>query len=163
MNRPYRILFVCMGNICRSPAGEGVLQHFIDAQDLGERVACDSAGTIGYHAGNPADRRMSAAAARRGYRLTSRARQITRADLDAFDLILTMDEENHAHVRALARNPEEAARIRRFCDFVTAFPDREVPDPYYGGAQGFEHVLDLLEDGCRRVLAHALEDRAAEA
>lgn len=155
MNPPFRILFVCMGNICRSPAGEGVLQHLIDAEGLGDRIGCDSAGTIGYHAGDPADRRMTAAAAQRGITLTSRARQVRREDLELFDLILTMDEENYYNVCSLARSGAETAKIRRFCEFCREHPDKEVPDPYYGGDRGFEHVLDLLEDGCRQVLEFA--------
>ncbi|MFH1498695.1 MAG: low molecular weight protein-tyrosine-phosphatase [Verrucomicrobiota bacterium] len=150
--QPLRILFVCMGNICRSPAGEGVLRAQVAAAGLAGRVEIDSAGTIGFHAGQPADRRMRTAAARRGYELTSRARQVTPADLTRFDLILTMDEDNRRGVLALARDEGQRARVRAFCEFCQTHADTEVPDPYYGGEQGFEHVLDLLEDGCAGVL-----------
>ena len=154
MSAPYRILFVCMGNICRSPAGENVLQHMLDGDDS---IFCDSAGTIGYHKDDPPDRRMSAAAAKRGIRMRGSSRQIKPHDLDEFDLVLTMDEDNYFNVTALARSAEQSAKIRRFCDFCEEHPDKEVPDPYYGGHAGFEHVLDLLEDGCRQVLKHARE------
>lgn len=147
-----RILFVCMGNICRSPAGEGVLTKMVRDAGLADRITIDSAGTLGLHQGQLADPRMRAAATTRDYTLTSRARQITAADLDHFDLILTMDEDNRHHVLALATTPAQRARVRRFCDFCTDHEATEVPDPYYGGPAGFEAVLDLLEDGCRGVL-----------
>ncbi|MCF3651333.1 low molecular weight protein-tyrosine-phosphatase [Synoicihabitans lomoniglobus] len=153
--RPLRILFVCMGNICRSPAGEGVLTKLVTEAGLAERIGIDSAGTIGMHAGDRADSRMRAAAARRRYDLTSRARQVVAADLDAFDLILTMDEDNHRGVLALASTDEQRARVQSFCSFCEHHSETAVPDPYYGGPQGFEHVLDLLEDGCQGVLAWA--------
>lgn len=152
---PLRILFVCMGNICRSPAGEGVLTKMVAAAGLADQIKIDSAGTIGMHQGNRADSRMRAAAITRGYDLTSRARQVIASDLDSFDLILTMDEDNHRGVLALATTATQRNRVRLFCSFCDNHSEREVPDPYYGGAQGFEHVLDLLEDGCRGVLAWA--------
>ena len=151
-----RILFVCLGNICRSPAAEGVFVHLLAQQGLSDRFVVDSAGTGGWHVGHPADARMRAAAAHRGIDLTSRARQIDRADLHSFDHILTMDAANLAAVQALAReagNPADQARIAA----LTAYCRRhsgahEVPDPYYGGPQGFEQVLDLLEDACTGLL-----------
>lgn len=149
---PTRILFVCMGNICRSPAGEGVLRAMVAAAGLTEAVEIDSAGTIGFHTGARADPRMREAAARRRYDLTSRARQITTQDLDHFDLVLTMDDENRRGVLALATTADQRSRVRPFCTFCTAHFETEVPDPYYGGPGGFEHVLDLLEDGCRGVV-----------
>lgn len=142
-----------MGNICRSPAGEGVLQSLVDAAGLSDQIHIDSAGTLGYHAGDPADSRMRQAAQQRGYRLTSRARQIHVGDLDEFDLILTMDDDNYHNVLALAANDQQRARVKSFCDFCANHQADSVPDPYYGGASGFEVVLDLLEDGCRGVLA----------
>lgn len=151
-----RILFVCLGNICRSPAAEGVFVHLLAQQGLSDRFVVDSAGTGGWHVGHPADARMRAAAAHRGIDLTSRARQIDLADLHSFDHILTMDAANLAAVQALARgagNPADQARIAA----LTAYCRRhsgahEVPDPYYGGPQGFEQVLDLLEDACTGLL-----------
>ena len=151
-NKIRRLLFVCMGNICRSPAGEGVMRALAEKARLAGALEIASAGTIGMHAGAPPDARMRAAAARRGYALVSRARQITAADLDAFDLILTMDEENRRNVLALAKTDAQRARVRRFVDFCSKHADAEVPDPYYGGEEGFEHVLDLLEDGCEGLL-----------
>lgn len=156
---PLRILFVCMGNICRSPAGEGVLAKMIAEAGLTDQIAIDSAGTIGMHSGERADSRMRAAAASRGYDLTSRARQVTAADLEDFDLILTMDEDNHRNVLALAASEEQRQRVHLFCTFCREHNERAVPDPYYGGPQGFEHVLDLLEDGCRGVLDWAQDQR----
>ena len=153
--KPLRILFVCMGNICRSPAGEGVLAKMVAEAGLADRIQIDSAGTLGMHAGNPPDSRMRAAATKRGYELTSRARQVTAEDLDTFDLILVMDQDNHRNVIRLASTDEQRERVRLFCTFCEKHLEREVPDPYYGGSQGFEYVLDLLEDGCSGVLEWA--------
>jgi protein-tyrosine phosphatase len=147
-----RILFVCMGNICRSPAGEGVMRALAAKAGLSSRVDVASAGTIGLHVGELPDPRMRAAATRRGYELVSRARKFTAADFAAFDLIVTMDEDNRRNVLALASTPEQRARVRPLCDFCERYDDAVVPDPYYGGADGFEHVLDLLEDGCRGIV-----------
>lgn len=146
-----------MGNICRSPAGEGIFQHLLGRDGLTDQFACDSAGTIGFHEGHPADSRMRAAAKKRGIQLLSQARKIRQSDLESFDLILTMDEENYANVEALATTEEQRHKIRRFCDYCTDHSESEVPDPYYGGPQGFEHVLDLLEDGCKQVLKEAID------
>ena len=146
------VLFVCMGNICRSPAGEGIMRALVVQAGLVDQVEIASAGTIGLHAGELPDARMRAAAANRGYKLASHARQITRADLDRFDLILTMDEDNRRNVLVLATTDAQRAKVRRFVDFCREHTDDAVPDPYYGGDEGFEHVLDLLEDGCRGVL-----------
>ncbi len=151
--KTFSVLFVCMGNICRSPAGEGVFRALVEDAGLDDQIRIDSAGTLGYHAGEPADSRMRQSAQNRGYALTSRARQIMAADLDEFDLILTMDEDNYHNVLALADNDAQRDRVKSFCDFCVDHDNRSVPDPYYGGADGFETVLDLLEDGCRGVLA----------
>jgi protein-tyrosine phosphatase len=151
-----RVLFVCLGNICRSPAAEGVFVHLLSQQGLADRFVVDSAGTGGWHVGRRADERMRAAATRRGIDLTSRARQIDPGDLHSFDHILTMDDDNLAAVRALAReagNPAGQAQIEamtRYCRRHSGV--LEVPDPYYGGPQGFEQVLDLLDDACRGLL-----------
>jgi len=146
------VLFVCMGNICRSPAGEGVMRALVQKAGLSERVEISSAGTIGQHAGELPDARMRTAAARRGYELTSRARQITRADLERHDFILTMDGDNHRNVLALAATNAQRSRVWPFVGFCSKHSDTSVPDPYYGGDEGFEHVLDLLEDGCGGLL-----------
>lgn len=142
------VLFVCMGNICRSPAGEGVMRALVAKAGLSDRMEIASAGTIGMHTGEPPDARMRAAALRRGYALNSRARKVTRADLDHFDLVLTMDDENRRNVLALAQTDEQRARVRPFAGYCREHEVDEVPDPYYGGPEGFERVLDLLEDGC---------------
>ena len=153
--RPFRLLFVCMGNICRSPAAEAVMRRLIEADGLAKRIECDSAGTISFHTGNPPDTRMREAAARRGIRTGGQARQIRANDYRSFDMILTMDDENLENVLSMAPAGDYPAEIRPFCHFVTGSTATEVPDPYYGGAQGFETVLDLLEDGCVNLLEHA--------
>ena len=160
-----RVLFVCLGNICRSPAAEGVFVHLLAQQGLGDRFVVDSAGTGGWHVGRRADDRMRAAATRRGIDLTSRARQIDLGDLHSFDHILTMDDDNLAAVRALAReagNPAGQAQIEamtRYCRRHSGA--REVPDPYYGGPQGFDTVIDLAEEGARALLARLATIRSA--
>ena len=149
-----KLLFVCLGNICRSPAAEGVFMHLLAERGLSEHFVVDSAGTGGWHAGNPADRRMQAAANRRGIQLPSRARQISLDDLNDFDLILTMDDANLEAVTSLASEAggRTTARIRPMLSYARQFSETEVPDPYYGGEAGFEHVLDLLEDACSHLL-----------
>ena len=152
-----RILFVCLGNICRSPAAEGVFLHLLAREGLEEHFVVDSAGTGGWHVGKPADRRMLAAAQRRGIHLPSRARQLERVDLVSFDRILTMDHDNLRAVQALAREGasgacERAATIEPITSHCRRFRASEVPDPYYGGEAGFEQVLDLLEDACSGLL-----------
>lgn len=152
-SRPIRVLFVCLGNICRSPAAEGVFLHHLKRQGMSERFEVDSAGTAGWHTGKPADPRMQAAAARRGIRLPSRARRICRDDLHHFDHILTMDEDNLDAVMALAGGMEDCrASIRPLMTYSSLEGINEVPDPYYGGPEGFEEVLDLLEEACAGVL-----------
>jgi protein-tyrosine phosphatase len=153
--RLYNMLFVCMGNICRSPAGEAVMRHLVEAEGLANRIHCDSAGTIAFHTGNPPDHRMHAAAANRNINTGGQARQICNDDYHSFDLILTMDDENLMNVRNMAPAGEYSAVVRPFCDFVTGSTATEVPDPYYGGQKGFETVLDLLENGCANLLEHA--------
>ncbi len=146
-----KVLFVCMGNICRSPAGEAVMQRF--ATEFGVDVEVDSAGTHGYHIDKPADARMRAAAEARGYELLSRGRKVTAADLDPgrFDLVLAMDTENHTILQELAGGVQP--HIRMFSDYLDddAWPT-DVPDPYYGEAEGFTKVLDMLEEGCPIIL-----------
>lgn len=153
-----RVLFVCLGNICRSPAGEGVFRHWIEARGMGDRLEVDSAGTIDYHTGSLADERMRRAAAVRGYDLTSRARQVTVADLRRFDLVVAMDRANLQDLRSLAGGSPE--HIRLLGSFLqpgqAADAGPAVPDPYYGGAAGFEQVLDLIEAACPGMLAYLL-------
>lgn len=150
------VLFVCLGNICRSPTGEAVFRSFAADHD---HLEIDSAGTSGYHAGEPADPRMREAGARRGYDLTSRSRQVTAQDFHAFDLILAMDRSNLADLRD--RRPSDGtAELRLMSDFLPAGSPLDVPDPYYGGPGGFEDVLDLIESGCPALLEHLLQPRS---
>ena len=149
-----KLLFVCLGNICRSPAAEGVFLHLIKTRGLEDQFLVDSAGTGSWHVGNPADRRMQAAANRRGIQLPSRARQIDLNDLEPVDLVLTMDQDNLNAVNGLAREAgaRATARIQPMLSYCRRYSEAEVPDPYYGGEAGFEHVLDLLEDACEALL-----------
>ena len=142
-----KLLFVCLGNICRSPAAEGVFLHLIEEQGLSDHFVVDSAGTGSWHVGNKADPRMRAAAERRGIHLPSRARQIELDDFSRFDLVLTMDSDNLRNVRSLAKEAgnNATATIRPMLSYARSTELSDVPDPYYGGEQGFEHVLDLLE------------------
>ena len=144
------VLFVCMGNICRSPAAEGVFRHLVSTAGRDSEFYIDSAGTIGYHAGGSADSRMQAVARQRGYSLDSTARRIEEEDFGIFDLIVTMDEDNYQHVSAA--DTGAGARVVRMCEFCQEHDETEVPDPYYGGAAGFETVLDILEDACSNFL-----------
>lgn len=142
----YRVLLVCMGNICRSPTAEGVFRHFIKINNLGDKVEVDSAGTHGYHVGEAPDSRTQRAAAARGYNLSQlRARKVARQDLDYFDLILAMDKSNLDNLRRMA-TPEQQQRLGLFMDYSKNFDDEEVPDPYYGLGHGFDLVLDMVED-----------------
>jgi len=142
----YRVLLVCMGNICRSPTAEGVLRHYIRINNLGDKVEVDSAGTHGYHVGEAPDSRTQRAAAVRGYNLSQlRARKVAHQDLDYFDLILAMDKANLDNLQRMAM-PEQLEKIRLFMDYARNFDDDEVPDPYYGLGHGFDLVLDMVED-----------------
>jgi protein-tyrosine phosphatase len=148
-----RILFVCMGNICRSPTAEGVMRHLLEQEGLTGEIAIDSAGTGAWHAGSPPDRRATATASTRGIRLEGTARQVTDEDFEDFDLLLCADAENVAALRAVAP-PGTEDRIRLLRSFDPAGGgDLDVPDPYYGGDQGFEDVLDQVEAACRGLLA----------
>ena len=160
---PIRVLFVCLGNICRSPAAEGVFLRLLAAAGLNQAFLVDSAGTGGWHQGQPADRRMREAAGRRGLDLPSRARQIEAADLQRFDHILAMDADNLAALRRLERQVAGSARIRPLVQHCRRSEAEEVPDPYYGGPEGFERVLDLLEDACAGLLEDLLRERGEAA
>ena len=150
---PVRVLMVCMGNICRSPTAHGVLTQRVADAGLGDRIVVDSAGTHDYHVGRPPDERAQQHAARRGYDLSAqRARQLQARDFSDFDLVLVMDDANQHAARALCP-PGQRHKLRRLTDFCTRHRASEVPDPYYGGAAGFEAVLDLVEDACDGVLA----------
>jgi protein-tyrosine phosphatase len=156
-----RIIFVCMGNICRSPTAEGVLRQIARAQALEAQIEIDSAGTIGFHSGEPPDKRAVQHAAKRGYDLSSlRARQINQPDYELFDYILAMDKQNIAWLKKQIPN-EYAHKLRLFLDFSEKYRGRDVPDPYYGNANGFETVLDMAEDGAQGLLAHLQENEWA--
>lgn len=144
-----RVLFVCLGNICRSPATEGILRRMVDDDPSSAEWQIDSAGIGNWHAGDLPDRRMRVHALRRGYDLTHHARQVKSSDFDNFDLIVGMDAGNIADLRSLAPSPEAEAKIVPMAAFVQNVANRfdHIPDPYYEGAEGFEIVLDLLEDG----------------
>lgn len=142
----YRVLMVCMGNICRSPTAEVVLRNFIKINGLGDKVEVDSAGTHGYHVGEAPDPRTQRAALIRGYDMSQlRARKVAHQDLDYFDLILAMDKSNLDNLQRIAL-PEQLPKIQLFMDYSTNFDEQEVPDPYYGLGYGFDLVIDMVED-----------------
>jgi protein-tyrosine phosphatase len=147
-----KLLFVCLGNICRSPSAENIMNHLIAKADLSDHITCDSAGTAGYHVGAIPDRRMNAAAEKRGLTLVGSARQFTAKDLENFDLILAMDKHNYRDILSLDPTGEYAHKVKMMCDYCQTHSDREVPDPYYGGVSGFDYVIDLLFDACDGLL-----------
>ncbi|WP_375473137.1 low molecular weight protein-tyrosine-phosphatase [uncultured Nostoc sp.] len=150
---PYKLLFVCLGNICRSPSAENIMNHLIEQAGLSEHILCDSAGTSSYHIGSPPDRRMSAAAASKlGIKLRGRARQFQKSDFQDFDLILAMDRENYENILSLDRTEQYQHKVRLMCEFCSRHTLKEVPDPYYGGQEGFNQVIDLLIDACEALL-----------
>ena len=148
----HHILFLCMGNICRSPAAHCVFQHLVDQAGLSDQFEIESAGTTGYHQGEPPDRRMQQVLRARGIPVIGRSKQLDSFDLAHYDLILAMDNDNFDGAISLARGEEQRAKVMRFCDYCTEHEANEVPDPYYGGDRGFEEVMDLIEDGCRNLL-----------
>lgn len=160
----YAVLFVCTGNICRSPTAEGVFRHARNAAGLGGRVRIDSAGTHGYHVGDPPDPRAVAVARRHGIMMDDlRARQFTRRDFDDYDLILAMDDGHLAHIHRMAE-PAHRARCRLFLDFHPGAGRRDVPDPYYGTDSDFAYVLELVRggaDGLMDYVRQQLAERSA--
>ncbi len=157
----YAVLFVCTGNICRSPTAHGVLAQQLERTGLAARVQVDSAGTHGYHRGDPPDERSQEHAARRGYDLSLlRARQVTADDFETYDLILAMDR---GHLELLAERcpPAQQHKLQRFTAYCSRHTGLDVPDPYDGGAQDFEQVLDLVEEGCTELLLHIRRQLAA--
>ena len=157
---PKRVLFVCLGNICRSPAAEGVVGPRVAQRGLGGRIDVDSAGTIGYHAGEPADERMRRAAAQRGIELTSRGRRFEPSDFDRFDLIVAMDTSNREDLLAQAEGDAQRAKVRLLSDFLPRGAPREVADAFYGGPQGFDRVLDMVEQAADPVIDALLGEGA---
>lgn len=144
-----KVLFVCLGNICRSPSAEAVFNALVGKKGLQHELGCDSAGILSYHAGEPADYRMKQYARKRGYELTSISRPVDPYDdFDRFDYIIGMDRQNIRDLKSLARNEADRKKIYLMTDFCVEKEFESVPDPYYGGASGFELVLDILEDAC---------------
>ena len=151
-----RLLFVCLGNICRSPTAEGVMRSLVAREGMEGQIAVDSAGTGAWHLGSAPDARARAAAAERGIDLSGRARQVQPEDFETFDLVLAMDRENERLLRGMARDEQERSKVRLLRQFDPASVeagDLEVPDPYYGAAGGFEEVLELVQAACQGLLA----------
>ncbi|MGL5682104.1 MAG: low molecular weight protein-tyrosine-phosphatase [Marinifilaceae bacterium] len=159
MEKKYKLLFVCLGNICRSPSAEGIMRQLVEDKGCAEAFDIDSAGTYGGHAGALPDERMRRHASKRGYVLDSRSRQFyPSADFERFDLIICMDNENVHNIMRLAETDEERAKVVKMTDFCSHYKHyTEVPDPYYGGAAGFELVLDLLEDATEGLYEHLVK------
>ncbi len=152
---PYKLLFVCLGNICRSPSAENIMNHLIEQAGLSDEILCESAGTSSYHIGSPPDRRMSAAAtAKLGIKLLGQARQLQKLDFQNFDMILAMDQENYDNILALDSTGQYHHKVYLMCGFCSRHTLKEVPDPYYGGVEGFNQVIDLLVDACEGLLQH---------
>jgi protein-tyrosine phosphatase len=148
-----KILFVCLGNICRSPSAEAVFTGMVEKAGLSEYFEIDSAGTSGWHADERADRRMQGHAVKRGYNLTSLSRKFDpNTDFNHFDMIIGMDNENIQALQSMTRNADDRAKIHKMTDFSREWNYTIIPDPYYGGDDGFELVLDLLEDSCKGLL-----------
>ncbi len=143
-----KILFLCMGNICRSPAAHCVFQHLVDQAGVTDQFELESAGTIGFHVGSSPDKRMQHCMRTRNIPIIGHSRQLKPSDLEVYDLILAMDNDNLIDARALDPYGKLHHKVQLFCDYCTAHRQTEVPDPYYGGDCGFEHVLDLIQDGC---------------
>ena len=151
-----KVLFVCMGNICRSPTAEGVFRQVVKDASLSDQINTDSAGTHAYHIGSQPDHRAQSAALNRGIDLSSiRGRKVDNRDFEKFDYILAMDNSNHTDLQVVAYGSDD--NLHMFLKFAKNFSESDVPDPYYGGDQGFEHVLDLIEDASRGLLAHIRE------
>lgn len=147
------LLFVCLGNICRSPAAEGVMKHKVSQAGISDRFFIDSAGIGGWHAGELPDIRMRTHALQRGYLLESKARKFVVSDFMQFDYIIVMDDDNYKNICAYASSDEERAKVLKMKDFFSKYKGRtSVPDPYYGTDKDFELAIDLIEDGCSGIL-----------
>ena len=156
MTGQVNVLFVCMGNICRSPTAEGAFRHVVEEAGLSNQIKIDSAGTHAYHIGEQPDSRAQSTARKRGLNLSAqRARKVQPGDFKQFDYILAMDASNHSDLLQLAGGT--ASNLHMFLQFSNNFTETDVPDPYYGGDQGFEHVLDLVQDASRGLLLHIRE------
>jgi len=147
-----KVLFVCMGNICRSPTAEGVFRYVVEQEGLSHLIEIDSAGTHAYHIGEPPDPRSTSTALQRGIDLrTQRARRAIAEDFEEFDYILAMDRDNYSNLSNIC-SPEHLEKLQLFLDYAKDLPESEVPDPYYGGARGFDKVLDLIEEASKGLL-----------
>jgi protein-tyrosine phosphatase len=158
-SEPVRVLFVCLGNICRSPLAEAVFRHLVDERGMSHAFEIDSAGTSGYHNGAPPDRRSTETARRRGITLAGQSRRLAPRDLEAFDYVIAMDAENLGEIRALQAAAGGRAEVRRLREFDPSADSLDVPDPYYGGPRGFEDVHDIVERACAGLLEHVLAER----
>ncbi len=148
-----KVLFVCLGNICRSPTAEGIFRHLVESEGLTDRIAIDSAGTHAYHVNEAPDPRAQEAAARRGVDLSQlRGRKATAADIELFDYVLAMDRENYENLLAISVD-DLGSKVRLFLDYAPNRAEDEVPDPYFGGNSGFDRVLDMIEDAAKGLLA----------
>jgi protein-tyrosine phosphatase len=153
-----KLLFVCLGNICRSPSAEGIMNHLIAQHSLSNLIQCDSAGTSDYHVGAAPDIRMTQAAHASGITLSGQSRQFEISDFSTFDFILAMDQANYQSLIALDRSGRFKDRVQLMCNFCETFPDKDVPDPYYGGPDGFKYVVDLLTDACNGLLKYIIQN-----
>lgn len=150
-----KVLFVCLGNICRSPLAEGVFRHLVEQAGLADRIEIDSAGTSSYHIGDPPDQRATTVARGRGIALTGASRQLIKRDLEWFDYVIVMDADNYEAAQHLAGGKRSSVHVHLLREFdAEAAGDLDVPDPYYGGARGFEKVHDIVDRSCRALLAH---------
>ena len=159
-NKKYKVLFVCLGNICRSPAAHGIFEHIVRANGMQDKIEVDSAGTYSGHRGEMPDRRMRTAALYRGFALTHKARPVSGLDFLDFDLIVAMDDQNYEDLMHLAPSVEAIHKIRKMASYLKLRPMSYIPDPYYMGAEGFSMVLDLLEDGCQNLYDSIIKDLA---
>ena len=148
----YKLLFVCLGNICRSPAAENIMNALIAEAGLADKIQCDSAGTSSYHIGSPPDHRMAARLKQRNLPANGHARQFERSDFAEFDLILAMDKDNYRQIMALDREGRYGDKVKLMCSYARHHQLKEVPDPYNGGQSGFDRVIDLLLDACTGLL-----------
>ena len=153
INNKYKVLFVCLGNICRSPAAHGIFEHIVRREGAQDMVEVDSAGTYGKHRGELPDRRMREAASARGYSLTHVSRPVSGLDLLEFDLIIAMDDQNYQNLMNIAPSVEAARKVKRMSEYLTDNKISYIPDPYYSGMDGFNYVLDLLEESCENLFS----------
>jgi protein-tyrosine phosphatase len=158
-----KVLFVCLGNICRSPSAESVFKHIVKQNGFENQIEIDSAGTIGYHAGEKADPRMRTHAAARGYNITHIARKFNpQKDFDYFDYIIAMDDSNFTDVSTMDARNEYSNKIKKMIEYSIISDVKEIPDPYYSGPEGFEKVLDLLEDACTNLFEEIKDELASK-